>query len=71
MRHEAECLFRSAAHDASADLEAVVAPEQLTVTKERGGAEDAARLSVRRLLAQLLLDVGLLDARKKPTGIKV
>ena len=50
-------------------LEAIVAPEELAVTDERRGAEDAACLCVGRLLLETGLDVGLRDARKKLLGI--
>src|SRR5205809_7933707 len=52
-------------------LEAIVAPEELAVTDERRGAEDAACLCVRRLLLEAGLDVGLHDSGKKLLGIKV
>src|SRR2546423_8696589 len=52
-------------------LEPVIAPEQLLADQERWRAEDAARLRLCRLPSETLLDVGLLDARENPLGIKV
>ena len=52
-------------------LEAIVAPEQLLPDQERGSAEDAARLRVRSLPLQPILDVRVADGRENLLGIKV